>query len=187
MNEVILETEESIEIVDSKKNIFIIGEVNENISNEIIQEIINDNWDKEILKTINIYINSPGGFLSDCFAIIDLVMEIKKKYNLEINTFGLGEVTSAGFFLFLLGDNRILYPSCRVYVHSHLTLNSADKTYDERIKADKTEEKEIYDNYISYVSERLEITQTKAKNLLKKNKWLNKKEIKEYNITKVSI
>jgi len=168
---------------DTKKNIFIIGEVNENTTSEIVRELIDINWDEEEIKELNIYVSSQGGFLSDCFAIMDLVLSLKKEHNLKIKTYGLGEVASAGFFLFLLGDNRVLYPRCRVYVHSHITMGE-EKTYVERIKADKNEEKELYNNYVIYMSEQLGISTTKAKNLLKKNKWLSKKEIRDYNINK---
>lgn len=182
LQEKLEELEELLED-NSKKNLYIIGEVNDGISNELIREMVEIDWEENPIKELNIYINSQGGFLSDCFAIIDLIQEFKNKYNFIINTFGLGEVASAGLFLFLLGDNRFLFPSCRVFVHSHITV-SAEKTYDERIKEDNTDEKAIYNNYVEFMANRLNISTAKAKNLLKKCKWLTKKEIKDYNICK---
>ena len=184
--EELAETLKELSVKDpTKKNIYIIGEVNENTTSEIVREIIDINWDEENIKELNIYISSMGGFLSDCFAIIDLILQIKKDHELIVNTYGLGEVASAGFFLFLLGDARVLYPNCRVYVHSHITIGD-EKTYIDRIKADKTEEKELYNNYVAYMAQQLNVSTTKAKNLLKKNKWLTKKEIRDYNINKES-
>ena len=69
------------------------------------------------------------------------------------------------------------------YGEVELTIND-EKTYGERVKADKGEEKQVYENYVRYTAERLELSVRKAKVLLKKNKWLNKREIKGYNITK---
>ena len=184
--EELTETLKELETKDpTKKNIYIIGEVNENTTSEVVRELIDINWEKENIKEFNIYISSMGGFLSDCFAIIDLTLQLKKDRNIIINTYGLGEVASAGFFLFLLGDTRTLYPSCRVFVHSHITVGD-EKTFVERVKADKTEEKELYNNYVDYMANQLGVSTTKAKNLLKKNKWLTKKEIRDYNIIKES-
>lgn len=163
------------------KIIHVIGEVNENTTENITKELIETNWKEDNIKELHIYICSEGGYLRDCFAIIDLIEDIREKDDIIIRTYGLGEVASAGFFIFLLGDERILYPSCRVFVHEHITIGD-EKTYGERIKADKTEEKEVYDNYVNFTAERLNITNTKAKNLLRKNKWLTKKEVKNYNI-----
>jgi ATP-dependent protease ClpP protease subunit len=163
------------------KALFVIGEVNETTVEGIVKDIVETDWIEDNIKEVHMYICSEGGYLRDCFAVIDIIQQIKMQFNLTIRTYGLGEVASAGFFLFLLGDDRFLFPSCRVFVHEHITIND-EKTYGERLKADKTEEREVYDNYVRYTAERLQIGVTKAKNLLKKNKWLTKKEIKAHGI-----
>lgn len=165
------------------KVLYIFGEINESISQETTKELIETDWIGEEISELQIYVCSEGGYLRDCFAIIDLVQAIREQFDIKISTYGLGEVASAGFFIFLLGETRVLFPSCRVFVHEHITMGS-EQTYGERIKADKTEEKEVYDKYVKYTSDRLEVTITKAKNLLKKNKWLTDKEIKNYGINK---
>lgn len=174
----------SLEETGAKKKIlYIIGEINEGTTAEILREVIETEWEEEKIKEVEIYITSEGGYLKDCFAVIDIIQEYKKRYGLTIKTFGLGEISSSGFFLFLLGDYRYLYPSCRAFVHEHITMND-DRPYGERLKADRTEEKEVYVNYLSFTAERLGISLRKAKNLLKKNKWLTKKEIASYNLIK---
>jgi len=165
------------------KIIYVIGEVNENTTECITKELLETDWTADNVKELHIYICSEGGYLRDCFAIIDIIEGIRARHDILIRTYGLGEVASAGFFIFLLGDERILYPSCRTFVHEHITIGD-EKTYGERIKADKTEEKEVYDNYVKFTSDRLGITSIKAKNLLRKNKWLTKKEVRNYNIHK---
>lgn len=163
-----------------EKTIYIIGEINESVAQETISILLNANW-KEI-KSLNLYITSPGGYLTDCFAITDLLLFIKEKYKVTINTFGLGEIASAGFFIFIAGDNRRLFPSCRVFVHTHITINSETETYDQRLKADKHEEKEVYDNYTKYTAEQLKLSITEVKKLLKKQKWLSRCEIEKFKI-----
>lgn len=180
---VVLNEDQSVTLIPSLKILYIVGEVNESTTAEVAKELIEAEWEEENIRELHIYICSEGGYLRDCFAVIDLVQKIKSEFNITIRTYGLGEVASAGFFIFLLGDERQLFPSCRVFVHEHITMGT-EQTYGERIKADKTEEKEVYENYVKYTSERLGISVTKVKNLLKKNKWLTKKEIKTYRINK---
>jgi ATP-dependent protease ClpP protease subunit len=172
----------SISIIESapeNKTLYIIGEINECVANETVTALLETSWDE--IKELHLYITSPGGYLADCFAIIDLLLHIKDKYDIKIFTYGLGEIASAGFFIFICGDERIIFPSCRVFVHTHITIGS-DQTYEERIKADKTEEKEVYDNYVKYTAKQLHLSIAKTRNLLKKCKWLTKKEVKDYNI-----
>lgn len=165
------------------KVLYIVGEVNESTTSEVTRELLETDWADDNIRELHIYICSEGGYLRDCFAIIDLIEQIKDQFKVIIRTYGLGEVASAGFFIFLLGDERHLFPSCRVFVHEHITVGT-EQTYGERIKADKTEEKEVYDNYVKYTSERLGISVTRTKNLLKKNKWLTKREVNNYGINK---
>lgn len=177
------EQKATLPIPPSFKTLYIMGEVNENTTTEVTREIIESDWSGDNIRELHIYICSEGGYLRDCFAIIDLIRQIKKQFNITVRTYGLGEVASAGFFIFLLGDERQLFPSCRVFVHEHITVGT-EQTYGERIKADKTEEKEVYDNYVRYTAECLDISTRKVKNLLKKNKWLTQQEIKTYGINK---
>lgn len=163
-----------------EKIVYIIGEINESVAQETIAILLNTNW-KEV-KSLKIYITSPGGYLTDCFAITDLLLLIKAKYDVTITTFGLGEIASAGFFIFIAGSKRILFPSCRVFVHTHITVNSETETYDQRLKADKHEEKEVYDNYTKYTADQLKLSIVEAKKLLKKQKWLSRTEIEKFKI-----
>lgn len=178
--------EGTVSIIDGypdKKIIYIIGEINDITANETITTLLDTKWEEGI-KEIHLYVTSQGGFLSDCFAIIDLIMHIREKHGVTVYTYGLGEIASAGFFIFILGNVRKLFPSCRVFVHTHITINGNQETYQDRIKADKTEEKEVYENYMKYTAAQLNLSIAKSKNLLKKSKWLSKKEIKDYNICK---
>lgn len=181
-----LEESGTISVIDKdvKKIIYIIGEINEDVANATITTLLSSDW--ENVKELHLYITSQGGYLADCFAIIDMLLHIKTKHNIKIFTYGLGEVASAGFFIFISGDERYIFPSCRIFVHTHITINTTGETYQDRIKADKTEEKEVYDNYVKYTAKQLDISIAKSKNLLKKSKWLGKKEIKDYNIGKES-
>jgi ATP-dependent protease ClpP protease subunit len=163
------------------KTLFAIGNVDEAMSESIIKDMVETDWETEPIDQVHLYISSEGGFLHDCFAIVDIIQIFKKTHNFEVVTFGLGEIASAGFFLFLLGNNRILFPSCRVFVHEHITISN-EQTYGQRIKDDKGEETIIYNNYVNFTMNSLKLSKAKAKTLLKKNKWLTEKEIKTFNV-----
>lgn len=164
-----------------KKFLTITGEIDHTTSKDFIDYTVSRDWEKG--ERFDIYISSPGGDLSDCFAVIDLAEEIRKK-GVHIVTHGLGEVISAAFFIFLLGDERIVYPKCSIYVHEHITMGAEGQTFHERIKADKEEETMVYEQYVKYTAQRLGITNRRAKNFLRKSRWLSRKEITDYGIPK---
>lgn len=161
------------------KNMYLVGEVNEEMNREVLEELTNIDFD--CVDTINVYISSSGGLLHDCFSMIDMFLFVKNSNNCTINTFGLGCIASAGFFLFLLGDGRFLFPNCRVFVHEHITVGEEGKPFTKKL-ADLSEDKRLNKMYINYVHERLDITVTKAQTLLKKDAWLSDKEIIEFKI-----
>ncbi len=163
------------------KNIFLVGEIDDKMVKETLGNLIDDE-DINKINTLNIFICSAGGGLLECFAIIDLIEYKQRDINYTINTFGLGDIASGGFFLFLLGDNRILFPRARVYVHEHVVTEDDGQAYTKRQET-LQEDETLYRLYSSIVSKRLGISDKKAQTLLKKDKWLTDKEINDYNIT----
>lgn len=164
------------------KNIYIVGEVNESTLQNCLLELLEVSEGDDPFTNLNIYICSEGGALHECFAIIDLVNLIKIQRNISVTTIGLGEVASAGFFLFLLGDQRILLPNAKVFVHEHITLDPSPQPYGELMKECKTFEKELNQMYTNYTADRLDISVINARKLLRLNKWLNIKEISKYGL-----
>lgn len=164
------------------KSVCVFGEIGESTSSTVIPELLETNFIEENIKELHLYICSEGGMLSHCFALIDFIQVLKRQHNLTVYTYGLGEIASGGFFLFLLGDKRVLFPNCRIFVHEHITIDREPQTYSDRLKEDKTTEKELYETYINYTSTQLKVSNKRAKTLLAKNKWLTKRDIKSFNI-----
>lgn len=163
------------------KNLFIVGDIEDGIVKEILSSLWDDP-DINKVKTLNIFIETSGGDLHCCFAIMDAVQYLKEQIGFKVNTFGIGKVVSAGFFLFLLGDYRKLFPRTGVYVHEHLVLNDEGSPFSIKLK-EFEEDKAIHDVYCTYVMEQLGLSSRQARSLLKKNKWLTRKEIIKYHIT----
>jgi ATP-dependent protease ClpP protease subunit len=164
------------------KRLFLIGEVTSEMSKLAISELLETPWKKENIKELHVIINSEGGFITDCFAIIDVIELLKKQFSLRVTTMGTGMIASAGFFLFLLGDVRVLTQNCRIFVHEHMAIEETEKTYSERLRSDKTDQKDTYETYLNYTMRRLNLPKRKARLLLRKNKWLNIKEMTTFGI-----
>lgn len=67
---------------------------------------------------ITIIIDSPGGFLSPGFAIIDLIDYYKKEMGILFHTFAFGRVSSMGAYITIAGTGeRIANKSCVFLIH----------------------------------------------------------------------
>ena len=73
-------------------------------------ELTDDPWAE-----MKMFINSPGGILSDAFALIDVM----RGATCKLSTIGIGEISSAGLLIFMSGTkgNRILTPNTAILSH----------------------------------------------------------------------
>jgi ATP-dependent Clp protease protease subunit len=87
-------------------NIYLFDEIDEKTSFQIVADLndIMETLDYEQMEDSDIYfhINTPGGDVSDMFAIIDSI-EYAKKRGFTIHTIGLGKVMSAGLIILSCG------------------------------------------------------------------------------------
>ena len=122
--------------------VFLRGEVNEQMANSIVAQLLfleMEDPDAEI----SMYINSPGGSVTDGMAIYDTMRYIKPK----IRTVCLGMAASMGAFLLMAGEPgmRLALPNSEVMIHQPLGGASGQAT-DVQIRAEwllKTKEKMI--------------------------------------------
>jgi len=163
----------------TSKTLFLIGEIETPQVAYLLREIIDTDWSK--INHLKLYITSPGGDLHSTFGIIDLIEEKQKHHKFKVTTYALGVAGSGGFFLFLLGSERLMYSKCRIFVHEHYCADIEELPFTLQ-ELSHEEDKALNTMYTSWVSKRLGIDFKKAKELLILNKWLNKKEIAEYNI-----
>ena len=94
--------------------IFLRGEVNEALANSIVAQLLfleMEDPDAEI----SMYINSPGGSVTDGMAIFDTMRYVKPK----IRTVCLGMAASMGAFLLMAGEPgmRMALPNSEVMIH----------------------------------------------------------------------
>ena len=94
--------------------IFLGDEVNEQTANVVVAQLLHlANEDPK--KDIPLYINSPGGSVSDGLAIYDTMQFIAP----DVATYGIGLQASMGAFLLSSGakGKRFLLPNSRVMIH----------------------------------------------------------------------
>ena len=97
--------------------VFLRGEVNEALANSIVAQLLfleMEDPDADI----SMYINSPGGSVTDGMAIFDTMRYVKPK----IRTVCLGMAASMGAFLLMAGEKgkRLALPNSEVMIHQPL-------------------------------------------------------------------
>lgn len=95
-----------------KREIFFTDEVNTSTCTQLIQQLLI--LEKEGQgKPIKLYINSPGGSVSDGLAVMDCIGLIKS----PVTTICVGLAASMGSILFLAGDKRVILPNAKIMIH----------------------------------------------------------------------
>ena len=96
--------------------IIINGEIDSTLSNSVVAQLLYlDSINNE---DICLYINSPGGNVTDGFAIYDTMNLIKS----NVSTIGMGMCASMAAFLLSSGTKgkRYILPNCEVMIHQPL-------------------------------------------------------------------
>lgn len=97
-------------LVDSRI-IFLVGEINEEMSNGIVAKLLY--LDSINHEDITIYINSPGGSVVDGLAIIDTMNLIKS----NVNTISIGTAASMAAVILACGNKRSCLPHSHIMIH----------------------------------------------------------------------
>ena len=91
--------------LEQNNNKFLVGEVTEENTMEIIQWIILKNENPQPDEVLTLYINSTGGSLYDAFALIDVM----NRSAIPIRTIGIGYLLSAALLIFVSGEKGMRY------------------------------------------------------------------------------
>lgn len=102
------------------REIFFVGSVNSDTCNEMIKQLMYLEKQDDT-REITIYINSPGGCVSDGLAVYDMV----RLLNSPVRTVCIGMAASMGAILFLAGDKRQMLEHSEIMIHDP-SYNQAD-------------------------------------------------------------
>lgn len=104
------------ELFNTRRSIEVVGEITrESVYSLILQLRYLQQADPE--KEITMYINSPGGSVSDGLALYDVMAGI----SCPIRTVCVGMAASMGALLFAAGNKRDMLPHATVMIHDPLT------------------------------------------------------------------
>ena len=126
-------------------------------------------------KPIKIYLNSPGGFLTATFTMIDAI----KMSKTPVYTIAIGEAYSGGFFTFLAGHKRYAYPHASFLYHEGATANGGDankfRNFAKFYEAQLEQLKQV-------VLNNSKVTEEEYNRHIKDDWWLTAEEALEYGI-----
>jgi ATP-dependent Clp protease protease subunit len=139
----------------------------------VIQWILEENFAKQKKDHLQLIINSPGGELDGCFALIDVMRGSK----IPIHTTGLGMIASCGFIIFITGEkgHRVLTPNTSILSHQY-SWSSWGKHHAlvaDRVEQDRVHER-IVNHYIKCLGLSKKIIQEKL--LPESDVWLSASE-----------
>ena len=97
------------------RNLFLYGEINSNTCLRMQEQLLFLNGEDET-KEITMYINGPGGVISDGLGLIDIIKSIKA----PVNTVCVGLAASMSALIFINGDKRYMLPNSQLMLHQPL-------------------------------------------------------------------
>ena len=137
--------------------VFVGTPITDTVANIVIAQLLflqKDNKRQEI----SLYINSPGGYVSDGLAIYDTMQFVQ----CDIATYCIGQAMSMGALLLaaLTKGKRFLLPHCRVMLHQHYgrvggTAADIERHAEEMLKI-RREMNEIFAQHTGQSVERIE-------------------------------
>lgn len=160
-----------------KERIIFLGEeVNEHTANIVVAQLLYLAYE-DPKKDISLYINSPGGVVTDGLAIYDTMQFIKP----DVATYGIGLQASMGAFLLSSGTKgkRHLLPNSRVMIHQPSS-GTQGKVTDQEISL--REALRLKDLLSEIIAKNTGQKVAKVKSDMERDFWMNANEAKEYGI-----
>ena len=185
------------------RTLTIIGNINEELSKDVMaalwylqsnaktKELVNPDdpkceETKEVILPIEVVVSTNGGNADDMFAIYDAIRWIRK--TIDIETFGLGKVMSAGTLLLASGTKgkRKIGKHCRVMIHSVIGGSIGPM---HQLDNEMKEVKAIQESYIKAICDETNLTERKLRGLLKKkvNIYLTAEEAVEHGFADIIV
>ena len=155
------------------------GEINTASVYPAINFIIKSNYIFNAEATLTMLVNSPGGSVSDGFALIDVMGTSR----VDIATVGLGQVASMGVLIVSAGTKgkRVITKNTEIMAHQFSTMVYGK--YHELVASQKYHEK-LEKTFIKHFLRHTKMTEKQIKDIMfsPTDRWLTPKEAKKYGI-----
>ena len=140
----------------------------------------------EEVDPVEFIVSTEGGDATDMFAIYDAVRHLRD--GMEIGTFGLGKVMSAGVLLLACGTKgkRKIGKYCRVMLHGVASASAGNIS---NLKTEMAEIKKMQEMYIDALSAETNLTKAQLKRMMNKNVnvYLSAEEAVKYGIADIIV
>jgi ATP-dependent protease ClpP protease subunit len=128
-------------------------------------------------RTLEVYINSPGGILDSCFSMLNVMSASQHKFKIT----AMGSISSCGLVFFMAGDHRVIYDNCLSMSHQ-FSWGSSGKHHELEASstAFKLTGKYMEDHYVKHSK----LTRDEVKKTLLKESdvYLTAREMKKYGL-----
>ena len=156
--------------------VFIKGGIDRGTADVIVAQLLfleSDSPEKDIY----MYINSPGGYITEMYGIYDAMTYIKP----EIVTMGYGQCCSAGSFLLAAGTKgkRFALPNSDIMIHE-MSGGTSGKFNDMKNDYKKMERlhAKMAEHYVQFTGQDIE----KVKKDMERDHWMSAEDAKEYGL-----
>lgn len=173
-----------------ERTIDINGEINEQLIVRVVNELreiyeydkylLNTfvNPSRELISTVTLHINSPGGSV-DGFSRIKTEIDKLKDLKINIKTYVTGQACSCAFLILLLGDERDGSDFCMCMNHISTTIEYGKVTANQRLNDFYME---LEDKYTDFIVERTGMDKQWLIDNQEIDQWFNKEDCIELGI-----
>jgi|SRR3990167_1673627 len=105
-----------LDLLESKGILFLEDDISKQSISHTLKKLITLHSDPEFKDTIQIIINSPGGYCDAGWALIDTLGYVKNR----VKTIAMGQICSMALSIFIAGDERWMTPNCSAMIHQFL-------------------------------------------------------------------
>ncbi len=162
------------------RNIFLCDEVTSESSSEIIKELLYmESVDEG--KPINLFINSPGGSVTDGLAVYDVITLLKSPVNAIVT--GLAASMGSIILLACSKERRFMLPSSRIMVHDcswHHNDLGGKKPYE--VEEELKQLKSTNERLVSIIAERTGKTVKEVAKVTKYDSYFSAQEAIEFGL-----
>ena len=158
-------SQQKLNYVDTSGNVYIMGEFDNTISENVIPHIvkrIDEIEDKPDAKLF-FYINSNGGYCHELYNLLTLI-DIAKAKGIKIYTIVCGRAYSCGSMLAIHGDHRAIYKYGTHLMHLGEAGSSA-KTF-KQLERESENIKEHFENIVKMYVENTNIPEKQVREML---------------------
>jgi len=176
----LMQARDNLELED-RGIIFINSVITKHTLDRAYKRLLSLHFNPNFTETIQILINSPGGYTDAGWAFIDMMEFVKN----PIKTVAIGEIASMATSIFIAGDERVMSPNSIAMIHEFSTGTAGN--YSELVASRKAEDIEYQKDLDHLLRHSKYTTETQiTTNLLKEtDNWLTPKEMKHHGLCDV--